>query len=120
MRPTSEIRVAAHGGTATVVELLGEHDAATVDELRAAFDRALGNRGIVVDLSETEFLDSSVIHVLYKAQQTLESCGQRLVIQVGEANIVVRALKLAGLTETVAVVRDRDEAITLADQERVS
>jgi anti-anti-sigma factor len=102
----------------TVLEVRGEHDMATDPGLRAALDDALeGPGGIVVDLSEAEFVDSSVIHALYDARAALEARGRRLVVQIRTASVVLRALELTDLTAVVDIVTDRTEAMAMARRE---
>ena len=100
----------------TVLELLGEHDLATVDELAAAIDQALTSRpGLVIDLSETTFMDSTVVHLLVNAHQVLEARGHELIVQVTEASAVLRVLQLTQLDTALGIARDRDEAIASAN-----
>jgi anti-anti-sigma factor len=82
-RPRPEIVVQTLDVSVTVLELLGEHDMANVDELRKALEEALpASRGIVVDLSKTEFIDSAVVHALLEACAMLQARGGQLVIQL--------------------------------------
>src|SRR2546425_10610062 len=62
-----EVRVAGLPGETAVISLLGEHDIATAWEVRNVIACAL-KQGThpVVDLSETEFIDSTIIHVLFE------------------------------------------------------
>ncbi|HEY3766386.1 MAG TPA: STAS domain-containing protein [Gaiellales bacterium] len=55
-------------GAGWIVELTGEHDISTCDELRAELDRldGVGTR-VVVDLSRATYIDSSVIAELVRA-----------------------------------------------------
>ena len=102
-----------------VFELLGDHDMATATELRAALDEALeDDHGIVVDLSETQFIDSSVVHALYHAEEQLVRRGRRLALQIKTASIVVRALEVSNLSEAVTIAHERQEAIGIASEQR--
>ena len=112
----SEIRIDLCAAGVTVLELLGEHDLATVDELAAAIDQALTSRpGLVIDLSETTFMDSTVVHLLVNAHQVLEARGHELIVQVTEASAVLRVLQLTQLDTALGIARDRDEAIASAN-----
>lgn len=52
-------------GDAVILALRGEHDIATAPELRAELRGALAaGTAIVVDLSQTEFIDSTVLSAL--------------------------------------------------------
>ena len=55
---TPEIRRQTTGSGTCVLELVGEHDLATVEKLRAELGEALASSsGVVVDLTETTFID---------------------------------------------------------------
>ena len=114
-RPRPEIVVQTLDVSVTVLELLGEHDMANVDELRAALEEALrASRGIVVDLSKTEFLDSAVAHALFEACAMLQARGGQLVIQLQTDSVVTRPLEIMGLTTAADIRSDRQEAIATA------
>ena len=79
----SEIRIDLSAAGITVLELLGYDDLATADELSAAIHQALVERpGLVIDLSETAFIDSTVVHLLTNAHQVLEPRGHELIVQI--------------------------------------
>ena len=112
----SEIRIDRSAAGITVLELLGDHDLATADELAAAINQALASRpGLVVDLTETTFMDSTVVHLLINAHQVLEARGHELIVQITEASAVLRILQLTQLDDTLGLARDRDEAIASAN-----
>jgi anti-anti-sigma factor len=114
-RPRPEILVQSLDVSVTVLELLGEHDMANVDELRKALEEALrASRGIVVDLSKTEFIDSSVVHALFEACAMLQARGGQLVIQLDTDSVVTRPLGIMGLTTAADIRYDRQEAIATA------
>src|SRR5690349_14424209 len=54
-------------GPATIVELHGEHDVETAARLRAAIEGAPAGTGIVIDLTDCSFADSSIIEELLRA-----------------------------------------------------
>src|SRR5437867_4463136 len=67
-----------------VIALRGEHDMTTADELSAAIDAEAAQRnGIVVSLAETTFVDSAIVHRLYKGDRQMLDAGRRLVLHVG-------------------------------------
>jgi anti-anti-sigma factor len=65
---------------AAVVRLIGEHDMTTAPQLRQQL-QSLSEQAaaIVLELSDAEFIDSSVIHALTEADQLLRERGRRLV-----------------------------------------
>ena len=112
----SEICIDLSAAGVTVLELLGDHDLATAEELSAAIDQALVERpGLVIDLSQTTFIDSTVLHLLINAHQVLEARGHELIVQITEASIVLRVLELTQLDTALGIARDRDEAIASAN-----
>jgi anti-sigma B factor antagonist len=112
----SEIRIDLSAAGVTVLELLGDHDLATAEELAAAIDQALARRpGLVIDLTETTFIDSTVLHLLINAHHVLEARGHELIIQITEASAVLRVLELTQLDNALGIAGDRDEAIASAN-----
>ena len=112
----SEIRIDLSAVGVTVLELLGDHDLATADELAAAIDQALASRpGLVVDLSETTFIDSTVLHLLINAHQALQARGHGVIVQITAASAVLRVLELTHLDNALGIAYDRDAAIASAN-----
>jgi anti-anti-sigma factor len=99
----------------TVVALIGDHDVATVPEIRAQLDAVAGSGGgLVVSLMETTFFDSSVVHALYDANGRLIEHDRQLVLHVATAPIVSRVLEVSGLHTAVPITGSLREAIELA------
>jgi len=81
-----------------VFDLAGDYDMANAPELDAALGEALAEqRGIVLDLSETTFIDSSVIHVLVRTQRALAGRQRQLALRLQTASILLRALEISEL-----------------------
>src|SRR6476619_2657250 len=80
-----------------VIALVGEHDISTADELSAAIDaEAARRRGIVVSLAATTFVDSAIVHRLFKGDRQMLDAGRRLVLHVGTEPVVDRVLEIGG------------------------
>jgi anti-sigma B factor antagonist len=95
-----------------VVELLGEHDLGTVPKLREALlSIDEGERLVVVDISHTEFMDSTVLLELVRAERRAEAAGRRFRLQVGTERVVKRLLEVSGLLDQFDVVDDRESAL---------
>ena len=97
-----------------VVELHGEHDLETkamLEELLASLIEE--NELVVVDISQAEFIDSSVLHNLLKADRLARARGSRFRLQLGTAAIVEKALELSGLLDCLEVAPDREQALDL-------
>jgi anti-sigma B factor antagonist len=95
--PAYAIRRERSGEDIFVVSLAGEHDLYTApkvqEELRSVI--AAGARTIVVDLTETTFLDSTMLHLLLSARSELRD-GGRLLLVTNDAT-VKRVFELAGV-----------------------
>lgn len=117
MSPTTEpgtLQVEEQNGVARIC-LLGEHDLATVVALREQIEcAAAADRGLVVSLTDTEFIDSSVTHALFDGDTMLRARGRRLVLHVSTASIVRRVLEISRLDTALPNTVSLDEAIALA------
>lgn len=99
-------------GVPTVVEVSGEIDISNVNELRSALDDVIKTspNGLVIDLAQTDYIDSAGIAALMSAYQRLRGHGV-LALVVSNENIksilsLVHLEKLPG----VAVTEDRESA----------
>lgn len=88
-----EVRVARLPGEIAVISLLGEHDVTTAWEVRNAIAFALAQGTLVVDLSETEFIDSSIVHALVDSVQLASAQGLRISLQLQTHASVKRMLE---------------------------
>jgi len=99
-------------GGAVVLQLLGEHDLATrdaTDELLAQLVDS--NDVVVVDLSETSYIDSSILHSIVRAHQRAAGRGSKLRVQLGSAAIVRKMFEVSELTSYLDVVPEREQAL---------
>jgi anti-anti-sigma factor len=80
-----------------VVSLAGEHDLYTAPKVQEALRGviAAGARTTVVDLTETTFLDSTMLHVLLIARNELRD-GGRLLLVTNDAS-VKRVFEISGI-----------------------
>ena len=96
---------------AVVIAARGELDVSSADSFSAELDRA-GQAGVdrvVLDLSELEFMDSSGIACLVKAQRNSQAYGRRFVVVRGPRQIQ-QLLELTGLAEQLTIVDSLTEA----------
>jgi anti-sigma B factor antagonist len=107
--------VPAHGHEQDVAALSvrGEIDLITAPVLREAMRPVLerGTRGVVLDLSEVAFMDSTAVHALVDMFQRLSAQNRRLAIVCREHGQVHRLLALVGLLDAVAVHRSLHSAV---------
>jgi len=98
---------------AAVVELQGEHDLDTRDELHELLARLVEQHDlVVVDVSQALFIDSSVLGNLARAHRQAGERGSCFRIQLGTAPIVRKALEISGLLGHLECVGDRTEALS--------
>jgi anti-sigma B factor antagonist len=92
------------------IEASGELDVLVAPELRETLIRLIesGTTCLLVDLSETTFIDSTAIGVLYGRLQELEPSGGSLSIVCHDAN-VLRTFQIAGMDRAFAIYATRDD-----------
>jgi anti-sigma B factor antagonist len=95
-----------------VVAVTGEIDLFTAPELKAMLSEAVeaGRTRIVVDLTETTFLDSTALGVLIGAVKRLRSRDGVLTIVNTDANIA-KTFEITGLDQIFTIRPTRDEAV---------
>jgi anti-anti-sigma factor len=114
-----EVRVAHRPGDVAVVSLVGEHDVATAWELTNVLTLALEQGAhLVVDLSETEFIDSAIIHVLFESKQIAREHGRRVSLQLPADARVRRVLEITGMLDVLPVYGTHAEAVDAVKQPR--
>jgi anti-sigma B factor antagonist len=95
-----------------VVAVAGEIDLFTAPELKQAIARATRARSsrLILDLTDSSFIDSSSLGVLIGAHRRLALHGGALVIVCPGENIA-KTLRITGLDGLFRVVRSLDEAV---------
>ena len=94
--------VLSQAGYAGIVSLTGEHDLATRDQIDEVLGAVFGN--VLVDLSDCQFMDSTVIVLLIARAQGLEREGHRLELVVPPSNVqMMRVVDVVGLRDLVPV-----------------
>ena len=104
--PADELSVTADGDRA-VVRLRGEHESYSADHLARHLDSLLAEGlSIVVDLTATEFVDSTVIGVLLGARRRAEGRHLPFVLVLGDRTgwPVHRLLDVTGLRSQFDIV----------------
>jgi anti-anti-sigma factor len=101
----------------TVLDLMGEHDMASAGAVTSsvATQASLG-RGVVVSLTEADFIDSSIVQALFLGDRAMLARGRRLVLLVGRSEQAQRVLELAGASERLLCCDSLDEAVAFASQ----
>jgi anti-sigma B factor antagonist len=90
----------------------GAVDMFAAPELKRRLVEAIerGARRVIVDLSETDFLDSVGLGALLSAYQRLSRRGGRLVVVSGSPN-VSRLFQITGLDSILTFADSRDDAM---------
>lgn len=103
-------------GSIVYAALSGEVDMSNAEELREAVTAAVPNaaHGLVLDLSEIDYLDSAGIHLIYRLRDSVHRRGQGLRVVIPDASPVNDTLRLAGLQrgeEMVSTVQAAESAL---------
>jgi anti-sigma B factor antagonist len=104
-----------------VVAVTGEIDLFTAPELKSALGEALesGHTRIVVDLTNTTFLDSTALGVLIGAVKRLRSRDGVLTIVNTDPNIA-KTFEITGLDQIFTIRPTRDEAVDALDADEAT
>lgn len=115
MTPLARI-VGEHDAERSLVAIEGEIDASNTAEIRDAVRAALTNRTatLVVDLSETDYLDSAGINLLFALGAELRDRQQRLHLVVPPGTPVARVIEIAGLAAAERTHDTRADALAAA------
>jgi len=95
-----------------LVAVRGEIDLFTAPELKQVLTEAVeqGKSQVVVDLSETTFLDSTALGVLIGAVKRLRSKEGALAI-VNRDRSIAKTFEITGLDQVFTILPSRDEAL---------
>ena len=96
-----------------VARLAGEFDFADADRVSTELISATPNdaMGLVLDLSEVSYIDSSGVRTLFDLAGRLEVCRQRLAIVLPESSTIRRLIKITKLDEVVLLCASQAECI---------
>ena len=100
-----------------VVRLAGELDIARKEELHRALSFGPSTRGVLVDLTDVTYADSTALTELLRFHRRAEEGGIPVAIVVAGAQLD-RIIRYAGLYEIFDIFESRNEAI--AHLERAS
>ena len=113
-RPSLHIDTA---GEHAVVTLVGEFDLDVADALRDALGVAVHTRQrVVVDLSNTEFLDSMTLGCLVMAAKMARTAGGWLRL-AGPSRSIRRVLVITGLDSVIPVYATVEDAAALPPED---
>jgi anti-sigma B factor antagonist len=99
-------------GDRHIVAVTGEIDLFTAPEFKQRISAPIdaGRSYVIVDLSETTFIDSSSLGVLIGAHRRLKLRGGSLVV-VCDNDAIVKTFRITGLDGVFTLVRSLDDAL---------
>ena len=113
----NEITVEPADGNIMVASLEGEHDIYTAPALRERMYGVIAEgHGLVVDLTQTTFVDSSILGALLGARRRAHESGVGFAVCCADGIEpgVRRILEVTGLIPVLPVLPDRDSAFDAA------
>jgi anti-sigma B factor antagonist/stage II sporulation protein AA (anti-sigma F factor antagonist) len=108
----ADVAIEAHP-LGPIVRVRGEIDLSNAEAIRTEIVNAVPReaRGVVLDLTETTYLDSTGVRLLFELADRLQSRRQRLALVVREAALVRRVLVLTKLDDAVPMHDEVEAAI---------
>ena len=109
---TAVATVESDGEPYTLVEVAGEADVTNCDSLRELLDAEVAKqpRTMIIDLSGLRFMDSSALHVILRANRTMDRQGGVLAL-AAPREPVAKMLRLTAADQFLPVYATVREAI---------
>jgi anti-anti-sigma factor len=106
-------RVEISGDDVVVARLSGEIDLSNAAQVGEDLGAGVPNSalGLVIDLTATEYLDSSGVHLVFDLAERLQRRQQQLRVVVPEGAPIRRVLRIVELDGAVPVLATVDEAV---------
>ena len=114
LRVSTEGATTPGGASVAVAAFEGDLDLATIADFEEAVGQA-GDSGVVADLSEVRFIDSSGIHCVMRTRQALAERDLRLELVVAPGSAVERVLEISSLSDELGAKPDREAALAALD-----
>lgn len=108
------VEAVAGPGSVAIVALAGELDMAAVSAVREHVHAAAGARGLLLDLSQVTFVDSSMLKELLRAGGELARYDTRLVL-ASLPPAVRRLLELTRTAPMFTLAEDREAGLRLLE-----
>ena len=106
------IRVRSEADDIVSLYLCGEFDAFNAPEIVHHAVRALAaDNHLVLDLSDTTFIDASVIGALVAIQSAAHDRGRSAVLQLGTAPVVERVVAITRIEDVLPRTETRTDAV---------
>ena len=110
-----DIKTEQLGDDAYVISLAGEVDLYTAPEFKQQLLEVIGQGGkqVIVDFSNTTFIDSTTLGVLVGGVKRLRPVGGQLLLVCSDRNII-KIFEITGLHRVFEIHGTRDEALEAA------
>ena len=107
-----DIKTEKAAGDAYVIALSGEIDLYTAPEFKQQLLEVIGQGGkqVVVDFTDTTFIDSTTLGVLVGGVKRLRPAGGQLSLVCSDRNIT-KIFEITGLNKVFPIYETRDEAL---------
>jgi anti-sigma B factor antagonist len=105
-------------GDSRVLVLRGEHDLSTAPDVRAHVEDAVVAGGdVIVDMSETGFIDSSILGVLVAGYRSVTGGFEprRFAVVAVPGSSVTRLFDLVSVSDVIPIYPTRAEALSAAN-----
>jgi anti-anti-sigma factor len=100
MRRETSVEIDSAPGGDVVVRLCGDHDLSTKPRLLHALAGVRRASGVVIDLTECTFVDSTIIAAIMHASRASSAKGPSVSLRLpSDTSYVYRALSVAGLLD---------------------
>jgi anti-anti-sigma factor len=106
------VTLAAHGAV-PIAQVRGEIDLSNVADVRATIASAVTNtaQGLIVDLSETTYIDSRGVHLLFEIAERMARSQQQLFVVVPPDSPIRRLLGITHFEQAAAIEATAGDAI---------
>jgi anti-sigma B factor antagonist len=103
MSPLAQLNTRTDNGNAVIACVVGEVDISNAADIGSALEGSVPQRvlGLILDLSETTYMDSAGVHLLFRLGGRLTRRRQQLRVVVPETARIRKVVNLAGLAWTV-------------------
>lgn len=101
--PSLDLRT-ARDGDRTVLKVVGEIDLSTIGEFSAAVHEVLSDGAVLLDLSETAFMDSTGVRTLDALLHDAERASQTLTVGSDMHRNVRHVLELTGVIDVITLI----------------
>ena len=112
-----ELHVLAETNEIAALCLEGEFDMANAPQIVEEGEQLLrGGKQLILDLTDATFVDSSAVHALFRLAATGRKQDRVVVLQLGTAAIVERAVDISGLDHVLPRASTRGEALAAIER----